>query len=62
MTPLRSIWNFVAGDSRYAPLGIVIAVLGAVTFVNADLGPAITQTLYVLLVAATLVVAVFEPQ
>ncbi len=56
-----AVWRFIAGDSWFGPAGVLIAVL--VTFAAVRLGPAGSPAIaavFVALIAAALVAAVFE--
>lgn len=55
------IWTFIVGDSRFAPVGVVVAVCAALFFTRVvpASGP-LVGVVYVAIIAATLVAAVFE--
>lgn len=60
MNPAR-VWAFLVGDSRRAPIGVVLAVLvavGIVRFAPAD--ALFAGVVYVGIIAATVVAAVLE--
>jgi len=61
MKPL-TIWRFIAGDSRLAPLGIAVAIgvaLGTHAALPSGGGPRI-GVVFVAVIAAALVASVFE--
>ncbi|MEO6914131.1 MAG: hypothetical protein ABI182_08960 [Candidatus Baltobacteraceae bacterium] len=57
---LAEIYDFIAGSSRVTPLGLIVAVLVAL-FAHPFLG-AWTAPVYFIVLAATLVISIFEPQ
>jgi hypothetical protein len=58
---LKVIWSFIAGDSKFAPLGVVLAILLAVVLERSvpSAGPWI-GVLFVAVIGAGLVAGVFE--
>ncbi len=58
---LRAIWSFIAGDSRYAPLGIVLSLAVAYALQRSGAPPQAVEFSFVALLLATLAAAVLEP-
>ncbi|MDE2572408.1 MAG: hypothetical protein KGM44_07800 [bacterium] len=58
---LEAIWAFVAGESRLAPLGVLIAIVAALLMGRFAPGNgALSGIVFVVIVAAGLVAGVFE--
>lgn len=58
---MKRIWTFLVGDSRLAPIGVAVAVLAALVLPRIVPASALfIGALYLAIVAATLVTAVFE--
>lgn len=55
-----AIWDFIAGESRVAPLGVAIAVAVAAVLVRADARPELTGALFAGAIAIALAASVFE--
>jgi hypothetical protein len=58
----RAIWNFIAGDSRYAPLGVALSLAVAYALQRSGAPPQAVEFSFVALLLATLAAAVLEPQ
>ena len=57
----RAIWSFIAGDSRFAPLGVVLSLAVAYALQRSGAPPQAVECAFVALLLATLAAAVFEP-
>ena len=58
---LRAIWEFIAGDSRRAPLAVALAIVVAVLLVRtAALHGAALGAIFALIIALGLTASVFE--
>jgi len=57
---LRAIWDFIAGDSRYAPLGLACTVLAVLLALRTGWPMIAVELLFPAGVAASLAAAVFE--
>lgn len=58
---LTALWEFVAGESRLAPIGLLVAVLTAAALVRAASPPGpVVGIVYVAIVVAALLAGVFE--
>lgn len=55
-----AIWQFIAGDSRLAPLAVFLAVAVAFAMVRAGMPHSVTAATFPLIVALGLAAAVFE--
>ena len=60
MSAVRSIWHFIAGDSRVAPIGVAVALLLVYAAQRAGAPQTALQALMVLAVIVTLALAVRE--
>ncbi len=58
---LRAIWSFIAGDSRFGPTGVLVAILVTVAAIRLIPHDSLAiGALFVGVIAAALVAAVFE--
>ncbi|HEX3465501.1 MAG TPA: hypothetical protein VHS78_15740 [Candidatus Elarobacter sp.] len=57
---LRAIWQFIAGDSRRAPVAVVLAIIVALVLVRTNPASAIAGLAFACIVALGLAAAVFE--
>ena len=59
---LAAIWEFIAGDSRRAPVAVAVAVLAAVVMLRSSVGSGVVAATYACIIALGLAAAVFERQ
>ena len=59
---LAAIWEFIAGDSRLAPIAVAVAVLVAVVLLRTSVASGIVAATFACIVALGLAAAVFERQ
>jgi hypothetical protein len=57
---LAAIWEFIAGDSRRAPVAVAFAVAVAVVLLRSSVSSAVVATVYAGIIALGLAAAVFE--
>jgi hypothetical protein len=57
---LASIWNFIAGDSRRAPVAVALAVVVAYALLRASVPSAVVAVTFAGIIALGLAVSVFE--
>ncbi|HWT05209.1 MAG TPA: hypothetical protein VN224_05585 [Xanthomonadales bacterium] len=62
MTQLAAIWEFIAGDSRRAPVAVALAVLVAAVLLRASVASGIVAATFACIIALGLAAAVFERQ
>jgi hypothetical protein len=59
---LAAIWEFIAGDSRLAPIAVALAVLIAVVMLRTNVASGGVVATFVCIIALGLTAAVFERQ
>ncbi|GAC1659902.1 MAG: hypothetical protein NVS4B13_06270 [Candidatus Elarobacter sp.] len=57
---VAAIWEFIAGDSRRAPLAVALAVAVAVLLLRTSLSSAVVAGTFAAIIALGLAAAVFE--
>jgi hypothetical protein len=57
---LVAIWEFIAGDSRRAPLAVALAVVVAVVLLRSSVSSAVVATAFAGIIALGLAASVFE--
>jgi hypothetical protein len=57
---LAAIWEFIAGDSRRAPIAVAVAVLLAVVLLRSSVSSAVVAIAFAGVIALGLAAAVFE--
>ncbi len=57
---LGAIWEFIAGDSRRAPIAVALAVLVAVLLLRASVASGVVAAAFACIIALGLAAAVFE--
>ncbi len=57
---LSAIWEFIAGDSRRAPVAVAVAVLVAVVLLRSSVSSGIVAAAFAAVIALGLTAAVFE--
>jgi hypothetical protein len=57
---LAAIWEFIAGDSRRAPIAVAAAVLLAVVLLRSSVSSAVVAIAFAGVIALGLAAAVFE--
>ena len=57
---LAAIWEFIAGDSRRAPLAVALAVVLAVVLLRSSVSSAVVASAFAGVIALGLAAAVFE--
>lgn len=57
---LGAVWEFIAGDSRRAPLAVAIAIVVAIVLVRTAPASSIAGVAFACIVACGLAAAVFE--
>ena len=59
---LAAVWEFIAGDSRRAPLAVALAVLVAVVLLRSAVPSTVVAAAFACIIALGLAAAVFERQ
>jgi len=59
---LAAIWEFIAGDSRLAPIAVALAVVVAVVLLRANVASGVVAATFACIIALGLTAAVFERQ
>ena len=59
---LAAIWEFIAGDSRLAPIAVALAVLVAVVLLRTPVASGVVAASFACIIALGLAAAVFERQ
>lgn len=59
---VRAVWQFIAGDSRLAPIAVAIAIAVTAVLVRTTPASAIAGLAFACIVALGLAAAVFERQ
>jgi hypothetical protein len=59
---LAAIWEFIAGDSRRAPVAVALAVLVAVVLLRNSVPSGVVAATFACIIALGLAAAVFERQ
>ena len=59
---LAAIWEFIAGDSRRAPIAVALAVLVAFGLLRASVSSSVVAAAFACIIALGLAAAVFERQ
>lgn len=59
---LAAIWEFIAGDSRLAPVAVALAVLVAVVLLRTNVASGLVAASFACIIAMGLAAAVFERQ
>jgi hypothetical protein len=57
---LAAIWEFIAGDSRLAPIAVALALLVAVVLLHASVASGVVAAVFACVIALGLTAAVFE--
>ena len=57
---VRAIWEFIAGDSRRAPIAVALAIVVAIVLIRTTPGSALAGLAFACIVALGLAAAVFE--
>ncbi len=57
---LGAIWEFIAGDSRFAPIAVAAAVIVAVVLLRTSVASGIVAATFACIIAMGLAAAVFE--
>ena len=57
---LAAIWEFIAGDSRRAPIAVAVAVLVAVLMLRTNVASGAVAATFACIIALGLAAAVFE--
>ncbi len=57
---LAAIWEFIAGDSRRAPVAVALAVLIAVVMLRSSVSSGVVAATFAAVIALGLTAAVFE--
>ena len=57
---LRSLWVFIAGDSRFAPLGIAVAIAAVLIVRQVPDGARLAGPIFVAILALGLIAALTE--
>jgi hypothetical protein len=57
-----TIWEFIAGDSRRAPLAVAVAVCVAVVLLRTSVASGVVAATFACIIALGLAAAVFERQ
>jgi hypothetical protein len=57
---LAAIWEFIAGDSRLAPLAVALAVAIAFVLLRSSVSSTVVATTFAAIIALGLAAAVFE--
>ena len=57
---LAAIWEFIAGDSRRAPVAVALAVLVAIVLLRMPVASGIVAAVFACVIALGLTAAVFE--
>lgn len=57
---LGAIWEFIAGDSRRAPIAVALAVLIAVVMLRSSVASGVVAATFAAVIALGLTAAVFE--
>jgi hypothetical protein len=57
---LVAIWEFIAGDSRRAPLAVALAVVVAVALLRSSVSSAVVAAAFAGIIALGLAASVFE--
>jgi len=61
MQRIKGIWEFIAGESRAAPLAVLIAMIGAAVMLgNGRIGSPYAGIAFVAVIAIGLVASIFE--
>jgi hypothetical protein len=60
MKQLAAIWEFIAGDSRRAPLAVAVAVIVTAVLLRTTVASGIVAATFACLIALGLAAAVFE--
>ena len=55
-----AIWNFIAGDSRRAPVAVALAVIVAIVLLRSTVPSGVVATTFACIIALGLTAAVFE--
>ena len=59
---LATIWEFIAGDSRLAPIAVALAVVVAVVLLRTNVASGVVAATFACIIALGLTAAVFERQ
>ncbi len=57
---LAAIWEFIAGDSRRAPVAVALAVLTGIVLLHSSVSSGIVAATFACIIALGLAAAVFE--
>ena len=57
---LAAIWEFIAGDSRWAPMAVAFAVIAAVLLLRSSFSSTVAAAAFAAIIALGLTAAVFE--
>jgi hypothetical protein len=57
---LAAIWEFIAGDSRFAPLAVALAIVAVIVMLRSAVPSPIVAAAFACIVALGLTAAVFE--
>jgi len=57
---LAAIWQFVAGDSRRAPIAVAVAVVVAIVLLRSSVPSSVAGATFACVIALGLAAAVFE--
>jgi len=57
---LAAIWEFIAGDSRFAPIAVALAVAIAFVLLRSSVSSAVVAMTFASIIALGLAAAVFE--
>lgn len=57
---LAAIWEFIAGDSRRAPIAVALALLIAVVLLRSSVASGVVAATFACVIALGLAAAVFE--
>jgi len=57
---LAAIWEFIAGDSRFAPVAVALAVLITVVMLRTSVSSGVVAATFAVVIALGLTAAVFE--
>ncbi|HEY0380837.1 MAG TPA: hypothetical protein VGC72_01320 [Candidatus Elarobacter sp.] len=57
---LYAIWEFIAGDSRRAPVAVALAVLIAIVLLRSSVPSSVVAATFACIIALGLAAAVFE--
>jgi hypothetical protein len=57
---LAAVWEFIAGDSRFAPAAVALAVIVAVVLLRMQVAAGVVAAAFACMIALGLAAAVFE--